>query len=66
MNKKIIYPNSSPTDQDQRITWADFKRQVEAAGVKDDDYIDSIDVSWGDLQQLDCTNDDVFGWQIKL
>ena len=28
------------------MTWGEFKRRVEAAGAKDDDPIEYIDISW--------------------
>ena len=30
------------------MTWAEFKRMAEARGVKDEDVIRYIDVSWDD------------------
>lgn len=67
MNKKVIPINSQPTTQkESRLTWSSFKAKVEAAGVMESDYIDSIDISWGDPDELSCRKDDEFGWIIKL
>jgi len=49
-----------------KITWKQFKEQVEKAGVKNDDEIDSIDVAWGDVRDFEIKYDADFGWQITL
>ncbi len=50
----------------KKITWQEFKALCEAAGIQDDDEIDSIDISWGDKVFFQCTKDEDFGWNIRL
>ena len=50
----------------RKLTWKDFKVLVEASGVKENDEIDRIDISWGDLKDFECRHDDIFGWRIIL
>ena len=49
-----------------KVTWGDFKKLIEEAGVKDCDEIDRIDVSWGNIKELKIIHDDDFGWQVFL
>lgn len=67
MKKKVIPINSQSTSgKETRLTWSSFKAKVEAAGIKETDFIDSIDISWGDPEELSCRKDEEFGWIIKL
>ncbi|MDH5257705.1 MAG: hypothetical protein OEX07_06845 [Gammaproteobacteria bacterium] len=67
MTNKIIPINLiNQKKTEERITWANLKAKIEAAGVNDQDYIDTVDISWGQLEDLVCYEDEVFGWQIKL
>ena len=50
----------------EKLTWKELKQLIEAAGVQDDDEIDSVDISWGDADQFEARKDDDFGWQIRL
>lgn len=54
------------TPTERKLTWREIKEVIEAAGVKGDDEIDKIEISWGKLEELLCTQDDDFGWQIRL
>lgn len=54
------------TSKSLKITWQELKAACEAAGVKDDDPIDIIEISWGDSEELRCVKDKDFGWQITL
>lgn len=68
MRTRVIeehYKQFMPAEKN-KLTWKEIKELVEAAGVKDDDEIDSIDISWGELQDFQCYKDEDFGWQIKL
>lgn len=49
-----------------KITWGALLAAARAAGIKQDDPIDSIDIAWGDANGLRCIRDDDFGWQISL
>ncbi len=49
-----------------KITWGALLAAAVAAGIKQDDTIDSIDIAWGDATELRCIRDDDFGWQISL
>jgi hypothetical protein len=49
-----------------KLTWKEVKELVEAAGVQDDDEIDDIDISWGDVAEFECIKDEVFGWKVRL
>ena len=57
---KLYVPNSG------KLTWGELKRKVEEAGIKDEDEIDNITVSWGSAVDLDVKKDEIFGWQIYL
>lgn len=59
-NAKAIQPDT------EKLTWREFCERVEAAGVKDSDTIDSIDVGWEAKNNLVCEMDIDFGWQIRL
>jgi len=43
-------------EQNGKITWGELKKLIEENGVAEDDEIDRIDISY----------DDDFGWQIYL
>ena len=49
-----------------KITWKELKECCEAAGIRDDDTIDLISITWGDPADLTCKKDEDFGWQIVL
>lgn len=49
-----------------KLKWREFKALCESSGIRDDDEVDLIDVSWGDPAELKCEKDEDFGWQIKL
>lgn len=50
----------------EKITWGEFKKLLGEAGVKDDDEIDGIDVSWGNTDEFVCYKDEDFGWIVRL
>lgn len=52
--------------EEKKLTWEEIKRLIEAAGVQADDEIDKIDISWGSIEELDCSKDEDFGWRIIL
>jgi hypothetical protein len=49
-----------------KISWKTFKEMCEKAGIRDEDEIDSIDISWGSLKYFKANKDEDFGWQIYL
>lgn len=49
-----------------KITWRDLKQACERAGVKDEDTLDAVQITWGSSNQLKCNKDEDFGWQIIL
>ena len=49
-----------------KITWQQLKDICEKAGVKDDDQLDTVYITWGEVDALECVRDDDFGWQIIL
>jgi hypothetical protein len=49
-----------------KLTWKQFKELCEQQGIKDDDELDTIDISWGDLEYFEAKRDEDFGWQITL
>ncbi|MDH5230268.1 MAG: hypothetical protein OEY38_09420 [Gammaproteobacteria bacterium] len=53
-------------DNNTKITWQEFKKLCEQAGVSESDEIDFIDVSWGAPTELSCEFDEDFGWRISL
>ena len=57
--------NKSANDHTHKFTWSEIRRMIEAAGVKDDDEIDCIEISWGTADQVKLKKDEVFGWQIR-
>ncbi len=57
---------SDPENARLKITWRELKQACEAAGIKDDDPIDIIEVAWGSPDELKCVKDEDFGWQITL
>jgi hypothetical protein len=54
------------TQDEKKLTWQEVKLLIEQAGVRNEDEIDRIDISWGKIEELMCNKDDDFGWQIKL
>jgi hypothetical protein len=60
MAQKTLMMNAS------KLTWKQFKELCEQKGVRDDDELDSIDISWGDVEYFECRKDEDFGWQITL
>ena len=49
-----------------KITWKELKAACEAAGIRDEDQLDSVHITWGTAEHLECRRDDDFGWQITL
>ncbi len=49
-----------------KLTWKQFKELCEQQGIKDDDELDIIDISWGSLEYFNARKDEDFGWQITL
>ncbi len=45
------------------ITWGEFKRQVEAHGVKDEGELWYIDTSFN--ESVECSKDEEMGWAIS-
>jgi hypothetical protein len=60
MAQKTVTTNST------KLTWKEFKELCEKKGVQDSDELDSIDISWGDIEYFECKKDEDFGWQISL
>lgn len=58
--------NMEKEQEQLKITWKDLKTACERAGIQDDDPIDVIHVAWGSQEDLTCTKDEDFGWQIIL
>jgi len=54
------------TTDEKKLTWQEVKSLIEMAGVKNNDEIDRIDISWGKLEEFICSKDDDFGWRIQL
>jgi len=52
--------------RERKLTWGEIKRLLEEAGVRDEDEIDRIDISWGSAEDLECVHDEDFGWRIVL
>ncbi len=52
--------------RERKLTWGELKRRLEAAGVRDEDEIDRIDISWGNPEAIECVHDEDFGWRIIL
>ena len=51
---------------ERKLTWDEIKKLIENSGVKPDDEIDRIDISWGSLDSFECKQDEIFGWRIIL
>jgi len=49
-----------------KLTWKQFKELCEKKGIQDNDELDIIDISWGDIEFFECKKDEDFGWQITL
>ncbi len=49
-----------------KLTWGEVKALLEEAGIRDEDEIDRIDISWGSPEELECVYDEDFGWRITL
>lgn len=58
-------PNDTGLNE-RKLTWAEIKNLIENSGVKPDDEIDRIDISWGSIEKFECNQDDIFGWRIIL
>lgn len=56
----------STTTIEYKLTWRDIKGLIESAGVQDEDEIDDIDISWGNIDEFECRKDEVFGWKVRL
>lgn len=61
-----VSKNEILVKDERKLTWGELKTLIENAGVRDQDEVDSIDISWGHPNQLECHKDDIFGWQIRL
>lgn len=57
LNRSFVVPN--------KMTWREVREVIENAGVKDEDEIDCIEISWGTAEQLTLSKDEDFGWQIR-
>ena len=57
--------NKSTNQSTHKFTWSEIRNMIEAAGVKDDDEIDCIEISWGTADQVKLKKDNDFGWQIR-
>ena len=62
MNK----PENKTIPNYPKLTWAELRDALVKQGIRDDDEIDRIDVSWGRLEELECKKDQDFGWQVFL
>ena len=60
-----MHTNKSPTNRTTKFTWQQVRQLIEQAGVKDDDEIDCIEISWGTTDQVKLNKDEDFGWQIR-
>lgn len=58
-------PTESALDE-RKLTWKELKELIEKSGVRPEDEIDRIDISWGSLEDFECNKDDIFGWRIIL
>lgn len=58
--------NSEGRSRSGKITWGELKKLAEQAGIQDSDEIDAIDISWGDIEEVECNKDEDFGWQIRM
>lgn len=54
------------TLNERKMTWKELLQLIEKSGVKPDDEIDRIDISWGSQEDFECTKDEIFGWRIIL
>lgn len=63
-----MIPDTQPdvVQLQRKLTWGEVKDMIESAGVRDTDEIDSIDISWGALDQFAATKDEICGWRIRL
>ena len=52
--------------QERKLTWQEIRDMIEKSGVRPDDEIDRIDISWGSPDDFECIKDEVFGWRITL
>ena len=53
-------------DECGKITWGELKRIIEKSGIKDSDEIDRLDIAWGNIEDINVSYDDDYGWQIYL
>ena len=58
--------DSNKESENLRITWGELVAACEKAGIKDDDEIDVVHITWGGIEHLICEKDKDFGWQIVL
>ncbi len=49
-----------------RVTWGQLQAACAKAGIKEDDVIDTVQITWGPIAALKCNKDEDFGWQIVL
>ena len=54
------------SSDEKKLTWQEIKALIESSGVRAEDEIDKIDISWGSVEELECKKDEDFGWQIRL
>ena len=54
------------TPDEHKMTWSELKELIESSGVRDNDEIDKIDISWGSTEFFECLKDEDFGWRIIL
>jgi len=50
----------------KKLTWGQLKNLLESAGIHNDDEIDTIAISWGQIEEMEIKQDEIFGWQIYL
>jgi len=63
-NKEMATKCATPDEK--KLTWLEVKNLIEQAGVKNNDEIDRIDISWGRIDEFICNKDEDFGWMIQL
>jgi len=55
-----------PVVNSDKLTWGELLRKAKEAGIKEEDEIDNISISWGSPDKMEIKKDDDFGWQITL
>ncbi len=58
--------NTERHDEGPKITWKELKEACERAGMKDNNPLDVVYITWGSAGHLKCNKDADFGWQILL